>query len=448
MSAAPIRRFVLGAATPLLLLSCAPTREAMRAPVDELTQDRIGQRASVTDDEASRARIDEEVRSLLTGELSAEAAARLALLRNRELQAAYASLGLAEADLVAAGLLPNPSLEAGLHMNALEVGQAGLGIGLGVEQDVLALVRMPMRVGAARASLDAARARVARQAIESAAAARAGFYRVVAMRELVRLRRTVAEAAEAAYDLAKRLSEAGNLSAYDRLQEEARYREALLALADAERALALERERLNETLGLYGNETTWRVPARLPEPLTEALVSAEIEHRVVEASLELAALRAELDTAAQRLGYESATRFTPALHLGVEVEAEGLAKSGAVGHDGGHESAPRVTPSVGIALPIFDQGQARVLASGSVLHRAGDLLAARAIKLRARARARAAVAQADANERRARYLREVVLPLRTAALDDDTARGWYPAPEGTQARRATPAELAADGIEG
>ena len=54
------------------------------------------------------AQVDQEVRALLQDTLTVDGAVQVALLNNRNLQALYAELGVAQADLVQAGLLRNP----------------------------------------------------------------------------------------------------------------------------------------------------------------------------------------------------------------------------------------------------------------------------------------------------------------------------------------------------
>jgi hypothetical protein len=75
-------------------------------------------------------RIAQRVDELLGKPLSMDDAVQVALLNNRGLQAAYAELGITEAEVVQAGRLPNPGfasaarpkgdeveLERGLHVN-------------------------------------------------------------------------------------------------------------------------------------------------------------------------------------------------------------------------------------------------------------------------------------------------------------------------------------------
>lgn len=103
--------------------------------VNTLTQSRIGQQATWlrTEEEHQAARA--ATRDLLVHPLSADDAVKVALLNNRSLQALYAELGIAEADLVQAGRLVNPgfafsrlarggdiSIERTFLVNVLEAG--------------------------------------------------------------------------------------------------------------------------------------------------------------------------------------------------------------------------------------------------------------------------------------------------------------------------------------
>ena len=61
------------------------------------------------------AQVAQEVRELLHDTLTVDGAIQVALLNNRDLQALYADLGVAQADLVQAGLLKNPVFDGVVH---------------------------------------------------------------------------------------------------------------------------------------------------------------------------------------------------------------------------------------------------------------------------------------------------------------------------------------------
>jgi cobalt-zinc-cadmium efflux system outer membrane protein len=93
------------------------------------------------------------VNDLLSHDLTADAAAQIALLNNHELQAIYEELNLAQADVVQAGLLRNPVFSGEVRF-ATDGG--GTGVVLDVAQDFVSLLWMPLRKGRAEAAFEAA----------------------------------------------------------------------------------------------------------------------------------------------------------------------------------------------------------------------------------------------------------------------------------------------------
>src|SRR5438093_11834571 len=98
------------------------------------------------DTPADAAKFDEHLRELLAAELSPESAVEIALFNSPALQATYERLGIAQADLVQAGLFPNPVLHASLRF-----GVAGTGPGAepNLLQDFLRMPEVPPRKRAA-----------------------------------------------------------------------------------------------------------------------------------------------------------------------------------------------------------------------------------------------------------------------------------------------------------
>ncbi len=86
----------------------------------------------------------EQVTALLAGPLSADVAVQVALLNNRELQAAYNDLGVSEADYVQASLPPNPGVSL---MDVAGTGVANFELRL--IGDILSLITLPRRTAIA-----------------------------------------------------------------------------------------------------------------------------------------------------------------------------------------------------------------------------------------------------------------------------------------------------------
>ena len=57
---------------------------------------------------------------------------------------------------------------------------------------------------------------------------------------------------------------AGNLSRRDQSVQQAFYAQTLLDVAQAETQLSSDREKLNRLMGLWGADTRWKIPTRLP----------------------------------------------------------------------------------------------------------------------------------------------------------------------------------------
>jgi hypothetical protein len=95
-------RLTATALASLVLGGCASfSQDGGFTTVEQLTQERVGQPPSYqrTGEQADSAKA--RVAELLKQPLSADSVVQIALLNNRDLQASYAELGIAESDLVA-----------------------------------------------------------------------------------------------------------------------------------------------------------------------------------------------------------------------------------------------------------------------------------------------------------------------------------------------------------
>lgn len=362
--------------------------------VSRTVQERTGRRVhwnqGTAEDEAVRA----EVASLLAGELTAEAAVQVALLSNRRLQATYEELNIAQADLVAAGLLRNPVFDAEIRFPT-EGG--GTGLEMAVVQDFIDILFIPLRKGVARSAFEAAKLRAAGAVIDLAGEVRAAFYAAQAAQQTLGMRGAVLAATEASYALARRLREAGNITELDLANERALFEQSKLDLRTAELELARARERMNVLMGLWGEQTAWTMSARLPEPRAEELDPAGLERRAVERSLELAIARREIEQAAGTLGIARPLGIFPDAELGVSAEREG-------------EGTWALGPALSLPLPFFDQGQPAVASARAALRSASERYAAEAVTLRSAVRM--AHASVIAARDQVDYYARVLIPLR------------------------------------
>ena len=206
------------------------------------------------------AAVDERVREILEGELTADAVTQIALLKNPSLQATYETLGVSQADMVQAGLLDNPVFSAA--MRPVVRGPSGTNVELDLAQNFLQLLMLPARKKLARTQFDEAKFRVAHEVLAFASEVRGAYYELQAARHVVEVLRTATDAAGVSAELSARLHDAGNVSDLTLARGQSLYEDARLTLMMAEADVTPLREQLSRLMGLRGDEGGWPVPVR------------------------------------------------------------------------------------------------------------------------------------------------------------------------------------------
>jgi cobalt-zinc-cadmium efflux system outer membrane protein len=343
----------------------------------------------------------EAIEARLKDGLSEDDAIQLALLNNRELQALYARLGIAQADLVQASLLHNPVLDAAA---GFPVGGGMVDLNFGVAMDFIDLLYTPLRKRVATAKFEETKLRVTAEVLDVAWRTQTAFYRHQANEQMVEMRRQVAASTGASFELAQRLREAGNVRELDLASEGALAEEAKLDLRLAEIATRESREMLNTFMGLWGEQAQgWTtIPVRLPEPPREPLDSEHLESRAIERSLDLAAAEQLIVAAAENMGLDRASGIFPELIVGGKGERDGP------------DWEPG--PTFILPLPLFDRGQARIARAQAELRQARELRYALAVRIRAVARSTRD--RLDGHRDRALHYRDVLLPVRDRVVQE------------------------------
>jgi cobalt-zinc-cadmium efflux system outer membrane protein len=382
-----------------LLAACASVQPDARMPqVRELTAERVGQHAVWARGPEQARRVDEAVQNLLAQELTAQSAIQIALLNNRDLQAAYVSLGLAQADLVEAGLLDNPVFSLTWY-----TGSAGSAPEMAVVQDFIGLLSRSARKRVGEAAADAAMYSIAGRVVDVAADAQSQYYTVLSDAQALELAEQVVSATEAAAELAERQRAAGTLNRRDQALQQAFYAQTIVDLAQAQTALASDREKLNRLLGLWGKNTSWQLPQRLPEVPPTLPDLADVESRAIAQRLDLAAAKKEAEAATQAASLARQFRYFGPLGVGVAFKRE---------PGGEHFTGPVVE----LGLPIFNQNQTRVARAELELERSAQRVSGLAIDIRSQAReARTRVQSAH---RVLAHYRKALLPLQDTIVDE------------------------------
>jgi len=357
----------------------------------------VGQRTGLTvhwdqgkpEDQA----VKDHAQSLLQQPLTAEAAVQIALLNNHALQATYEELGIAQADVVQAGLLQNPvflgSWRTSSHTSVLNSEYA-------LAQNFLDIFLLPLRKKLAAAQFEQAKLRVSDAVLGFSVQVRTAYYTLQGAEQVHAMRQTVIQAADAARELAERQHKAGNINDLELATQHGAFQQAKLELAQSEAAVELARERLHQLLGFAEAPITWRVVNQLP-----ALPSVDPALD----NLETLALSQRLDLAAARKSLEILTRartvtrlgIVPAVDVGVDTE-----------HDLDH--AWVTGPTLDVAVPIFDQRQAARARANAQLRQAQQQLAA--LEAEVRSEVRSGITRLKAARQTAELYRQDLIPIR------------------------------------
>lgn len=326
---------------------------------------------------------DEKLDAILRDGLTMEEAVRVALLNNRRLQAEFASIGVAKAEWVQAGLLSNPTL--GLALLFPEGG--GLSnLQVNLAQNIVDLWQIPIRKRVAKLELEHTILRIARAAGELVNNTRRAYYHTLASAQLARLAQENLDVFTKSHDAIRARREAGavapldeNLARGELLQAQALLRDAQLQAATAKRELA-------KLMSVEVDLGDIRLGDDLPGSPIRPLNADELIALARDKRLDLQAVQQAAQASNEKIRLEYAKIF-PEISIGPSLERpERRAMPGrTIGADfarasiaAGAPTLPEIQtpgqrraekrevidtilgPSVNMTLPIFDQNQAQI----------------------------------------------------------------------------------------
>jgi outer membrane protein TolC len=336
-------RGLIAAMAALLLGACTSLSEdAGFSKVEQAVKERTGAdtKWARTDGEAQTVRA--RVKELLGQPLGPTEAVQVALLNNPGLQASYAEVGIAEADLVQASRWQGPTFSFARLRRGEETE-----IERGVFFDVLGLLTIPLSTRAGESRLQATQNRAAAEALRVALDTRKAWFQAVAAQETAKYMTQVRESAEASAELARRMAGVGNFSKLTQAREQAFYADATAQLARARHNAAAARERLARLMGLWGEDLAFQLPERLPELPQSVREGGDLETQALAQRLDVQGARRDTEALARSLGLTKVTRFVSLLEVGVLSNTE--------------TGEPRQRGwEVELGIPLFDFGGARV----------------------------------------------------------------------------------------
>lgn len=399
-----MRRTALALALAALgLAGCAQLDTAQRfAPVQDAVRRHIGADLAWARSDDDRAGIDRRVTDLLSRPLDVDAAVQVALLNHRGLQARFAGLGIAEADYVRAARLPNPGFSFGVMRTGDE-----REIERSLHVELARWLLTPWTGDLAQRAFERERRALVQAVLDHAGQVRKAWIEAVAAEQTAHYTAQVMRAAEASAELARRMQQVGNFSALQRAREQAFYADAALNVARAEQGVRSTRERLIRLLGLWGAQTGFTLPDRLPD-LPDALPERpDIEREGLASRLDVQAAQLAVDESARALGLTRGTRLVNVVNLGLV-------------HNSSNEGPGQRGWEVEVELPLFDLGGTRVVRAEQAWRQAVDDAARRAID--ARSQIREAEGQRRSAWLIARHHRDEIVPLRARIAEENVLR--------------------------
>ena len=337
--------------------------------------------------------VKDHVQALLQQPLTAEAAVQIALLNNPTLQATYEELGIAQADVVQAGLLQNPvfigSWRSSSHTSVLNSEYA-------LAQNFLDIFLLPLRKKLAAAQFEQTKLRVSDIVLGFSVQVRTAYYTLQGAEQVHTMRQTVMQAADAARELTERQHKAGNINDLELATQQGAFQQARLELAQSETAVQLARERLHQLLGFAEAPITWCVVDQLSALPASDPALDDLETLALSQRLDLAAVRKSLDILRRA---RTVTRWgiVPAVNVGVDTE-----------HDLDH--AWVTGPTLDVEVPIFDQRQAARARANAQLRQAQHQLAA--LEAEIRSEVRSGITRLKAARQTAELYQNDLIPIR------------------------------------
>jgi cobalt-zinc-cadmium efflux system outer membrane protein len=297
----------------------------------------------------------EKLEQSLSASLTADSAVQIALRNNPKMRMLYADLGIAQAELLDATRIANPTFD--WLRSKPTTGDIPAKLSFGLSQSVTDLLMLGARRKLGAGILQRTSSEITAQVSTLIFDVESAYWHAVGAEAVRAMRALVADSARTSSDLAERFFAAGNINRAQRAQENAAAAEALVALKNAEASALEARGNLNQILGLAATDARLKFDASLPTMAKKQDSLATLQTLAQTQRADLAASRQNVTLSRAMLGTTKRWRWFGELDISAERERES---------DG--EKLRGIGFSLG--LPIFNQGQGRVLHATAMLETA------------------------------------------------------------------------------
>lgn len=325
--------------------------------------------------------------------LPADTAVALALQNNRQLRSEVERIAASRADLVQAGLLPNPVLSLTLRA-PIDPADGVWFVGAAVIQQFTALWLRDGKVNAADARLNQTVLDVSDRALRLVADVRISHARLAFGQRELGITRDAAALVRESLDAMQRRVTAGEATGLDVARLEQQRVTFETEESDLVRSLAKERRRLLELIGFASAAADWtadegeRISALPLDEMT--VIRLALSQR-----LDVAASRALAEANVADLSVEQLNRLKQ-FGVGIDFERD-------------TDEAYTLGPVIESEIPIFDTNEAQIAKAGSIARSA--FATSEAVAQRAVREARSAYVEAAQAAQLATALRDVAVPL-------------------------------------
>ena len=309
------------------------------------------------------------VRVDLANGINADEAALVAILLNPALRADRDRRGLARAQLVQAGVLPNPQISWGTDY-VIGGNTAGTvtAFGFGASWDVTPLLTLLPKIAAAKDNVKAIDLDIAWNEWQTAQGARLSVLRIAGLVAQIQAAREADDALRENVSLLRRATDLRYKTVLDLAAAEATSREAHSTVLAIEKQLETERIALNRAIGLPPESTppveTVALPAEVTLPDYQSLV-ADLDN-------------SRLDLLGLKAGYASQDETLRAAIL-AQVPRIGLGFTRA----GDTSNVQTLGFGITLDLPIFDRNQGNIATERATRQKLFDEYANRVFQARA-----------------------------------------------------------------
>lgn len=280
--------------------------------------------------------------------LSPDEAAVIAVLINPSLRSARDRRGLADAQLLQAGLLPNPQLSGTLEPvtggNTVDTVNA---YSYDVNWDINGLITRRAKLEGARANLSSVELDIAWQEWQVAQAARLAAYKLLSLREQAGLSTQMKDRLAENLGVVRKAVNAGLMTELDQSAAEAADNQAQANLTDLQKQFRQQQLALNQAVGL---------PPDAPIPLQQGIIMPSRVERPSQQEILRGLEQRRLDLVALRQGYDSQEAAVRVAIL------EQFPKIN-IGLGSARDTSDVITMplAVTVDIPIFDRNQGAIV---------------------------------------------------------------------------------------